>query len=361
MFLAKNSKGADKMGRQLRSRAVRKEYIARVKGQFPLHEITCNEPLLTVDPRVALNRVNSEGKEATTIFKRISCDGETSIIKCKPLTGRTHQIRVHLQYLGFPIANDPQYSNPEVWGPELGKDGSGNDEEISRRIHKIGKVQVAQSWIHQKDNHTPKEVGEKLTGEKCSGCLTELYTDPGPNDLDLWLHALKYYSIDNSNPWSYETCIPDWMTEIHKPFMEKALDEARKSTGTENAFSVGALLVKDGQILETGYTRELPGNTHAEQCALEKYFAKHNVNDVPEGSVIYTTMEPCSLRLSGNLPCVDRILQTSIKTVFVGVMEPDTFVSANEGKKKLEAAGVEYIHIPGLEAECLRVATKEHR
>jgi tRNA pseudouridine32 synthase / 2,5-diamino-6-(5-phospho-D-ribitylamino)-pyrimidin-4(3H)-one deaminase len=358
MFLAKTAKGADKMSSQLRSRAVRKEYLARVKGEFPLHEVTCSEPLLTTDPRVALNRVKTEGKEATTVFKRISYDGETSIVKCKPLTGRTHQIRVHLQYLGYPIANDPQYSNVEVWGPELGKHGHGDDEEISRKIHKIGKDQVAQSWIHRNDNS--KEAGEKLTGGKCPDCLTELYTDPGQNDLDLWLHALKYYSIDESKPWSYETSIPDWMTEIHMPFMEKALDEARKSSGTENAFSVGALLVKDGQILETGYTRELPGNTHAEQCALEKYFAKHGVDDVPEGTVLYTTMEPCSLRLSGNLPCVDRVLQTSIKTVFVGVMEPDTFVQENEGRKKLEEAGIEYIHIPGLEAECLRVATKEH-
>jgi hypothetical protein len=47
----------------------------------------------------------------------------TSVIHCKPITGRTHQIRVHLQFLGHPIANDPIYQNTSAWGPELGKGG----------------------------------------------------------------------------------------------------------------------------------------------------------------------------------------------------------------------------------------------
>lgn len=298
-----------------------------------------------------MNRVDPDGKEAKTVFKRISYDGETSIVRCKPFTGRTHQIRVHLQYLGFPIANDPIYSNISVWGPELGKGGVGNNEEIAKKLDAIGKTESAQSYMF-------RSGGEKLTGEKCDECQTSLYTDPGPADLDLWLHALTYQADDGS--WKYKTDLPYWVKEIHMPFMKKALEEAKKCGPTETAFSVGALLVKDGEILETGYSRELPGNTHAEQCALEKYFKKHNVADVPEGTVIYTTMEPCSLRLSGNLPCVDRILATSIKTVFVGVVEPETFVKENDGLQKLESKGVEYIHISGLEEECLKAARKGH-
>ncbi|CAF1667421.1 unnamed protein product, partial [Didymodactylos carnosus] len=45
----------------------------------------------------------------------------TSLVLCRPLSGRMHQIRVHLQYLGFPIVNDPLYNAPDIWGPSNGQ------------------------------------------------------------------------------------------------------------------------------------------------------------------------------------------------------------------------------------------------
>lgn len=48
---------------------------------------------------------------------------DQSVVHCKPQTGRTHQLRVHLQWLGYPIANDPLYSQEEIWGPGCGKGG----------------------------------------------------------------------------------------------------------------------------------------------------------------------------------------------------------------------------------------------
>lgn len=344
------------MGALLRDREVKKEYIARVKGEFPLGEIIVEKPLMTVAPKVALNRVKEGGKEAKTAFKRISYDGNTSVVRCRPFTGRTHQIRVHLQYLGHPIANDPIYSNEWVWGPELGKNGAGDDDEIADRLGEIGRTRPAGTWINPV-TVPDQEKGEVLTGKTCDVCDTDLFSDPSSNDLNLWLHALTYSASDKS--WSYATEFPEWALESNRKYMELALEEAKKCEGTETAFSVGALLVKGGEVLSTGYSRELPGNTHAEQCALEKYFAKHNTRDVPEGTEIYTTMEPCSERLSGNLPCTDRILESSIKTVFVGVLEPDTFVANNVGKEKLNNASIEYIHIPGYEEESLKIATKK--
>ncbi|KAJ8435671.1 hypothetical protein Cgig2_014252 [Carnegiea gigantea] len=50
-----------------------------------------------------------KGKAACTKFRRISTNGEYSIVQCEPLTGRTHQIRVHLQHAGHPIGNDMLY------------------------------------------------------------------------------------------------------------------------------------------------------------------------------------------------------------------------------------------------------------
>ncbi|KAL0955681.1 hypothetical protein HGRIS_001905 [Hohenbuehelia grisea] len=104
---------------------VQKEYIARCKGEFPPEEVICEEPMLTVDRQMGLNIVHPEGKPAKTIFTRVRYDELTnsSVIRCRPLTGRSHQIRVHLQFLGYPIANDPVYSETKIWGPNLGKGG----------------------------------------------------------------------------------------------------------------------------------------------------------------------------------------------------------------------------------------------
>jgi 23S rRNA-/tRNA-specific pseudouridylate synthase len=49
-------------------------------------------------------------RSARTRFTRLSYNGHTSLVQCEPLTGRTHQIRVHLRYIRHPIANDPFYS-----------------------------------------------------------------------------------------------------------------------------------------------------------------------------------------------------------------------------------------------------------
>ncbi|KAL9020498.1 MAG: hypothetical protein Q9185_002271 [Variospora sp. 1 TL-2023] len=161
----------------------------------------------------------------------------------------------------------------------------------------------------------------------------------------------------------------------HLGYMRLALSLAEKCPPKPTNYRVGAVLVDEGtnQILSTGFTLELPGNTHAEQCALRKYSSTKNVPEeavgsvLPTQTVLYTTMEPCQTRSAGNTPCVERILGTisgedgGIQTVYVGVKEPDTFVVANAGQSKLEQAGIVYIHVPGLEQEILHTATAGHQ
>jgi pyrimidine deaminase RibD-like protein len=157
--------------------------------------------------------------------------------------------------------------------------------------------------------------------------------------------------------------------------MRLALSEAEKSPPKPTNFRVGALLVETstGTILASGYTLELPGNTHAEQCCLMKLAQTHNVSEedvgtvLPPNTVLYTTMEPCGLRLSGNLTCVERILRTkgkdgsqAIKKVYMGVKEPEKFVGESQGRKKLEECGIECVHVAGLEDDILSVATAGH-
>ncbi|KIJ52562.1 hypothetical protein M422DRAFT_58697 [Sphaerobolus stellatus SS14] len=113
------------MGREFVNGTVKKEYIARCHGEFPEDEVLVEEPLLCVDRQMGLNVVHPEGKPAQTIFKRLFYEPETnsSVLLCRPLTGRSHQIRVHLQFLGYPIANDPIYNGLKIWGRALGKGG----------------------------------------------------------------------------------------------------------------------------------------------------------------------------------------------------------------------------------------------
>ena len=160
----------------------------------------------------------------------------------------------------------------------------------------------------------------------------------------------------------------------HTAYMDFALSLAKESPPKPTNFRVGAVLVDEGsnRILATGYTLELEGNTHAEQCCLRKFANSENIpeeqvgQNLPRSTVLYTTMEPCNQRSLGNMPCVDRILQTQnsanggIKTVYLGVTEPQTFVSNNRGRTKLEAAGIVCIEVPGLEKEILNVATAGH-
>ncbi|KAI0133672.1 cytidine deaminase-like protein [Xylariales sp. AK1849] len=156
----------------------------------------------------------------------------------------------------------------------------------------------------------------------------------------------------------------------HEAYLKYALALATESPPKPTNYRVGAVLldVASNEILSTGYTLELPGNTHAEQCCFEKLASRHSKNAtnlsevLPDNVALYTTMEPCSVRLSGNLPCADRILGIGkkIKTVYVGVQEPEKFVSHNSGKSRLEQAGIRFVHIGGLEKEILEVATTGH-
>lgn len=238
MFIGKNPKAAEKLSLQIQGRTVRKEYIARVRGEFPDTEVVCDMPILQVSPKLGLNRVRANGKAARTVFKKLAYyppvakrstdeasnsgpsredgpkDEGYSIVRCLPVTGRTHQLRVHLQFLGYPIVNDPIYANRRVWGANLGaNDGDGSqdtDEDIITRLSRMGKSEVADAVAYHDEmvNEYEKKKAEKMSGELCELCQTPLYTDPGEQELSLWLHSLRYE--DAGGAWSYVSPLPAW-------------------------------------------------------------------------------------------------------------------------------------------------------
>ncbi|GAA5957665.1 hypothetical protein JCM3765_001472 [Sporobolomyces pararoseus] len=160
---------------------------------------------------------------------------------------------------------------------------------------------------------------------------------------------------------------------VHVQFMRQALEVAKESVYIPSAFCVGCVLTTSSThptcpflLLSTGYSRELPGNTHAEQCALDKFltisdkYSDEWKQELLQDGNCYTTMEPCSTRMSGNVPCVERILQTGIKNVFIGVEEPKDFVEC-EGTRLLRERGREVWLVVDpddstLGEQCLKVA-----
>ncbi|XP_066550293.1 pseudouridylate synthase RPUSD2 [Amia ocellicauda] len=129
LLFARTLAASQKLDQLVRDRQLEKEYVCRVQGEFPEGEIVCEEPILVVSYKVGVCRVDQRGKPCRTVFHRLSSDGCSSVVRCLPLTGRTHQIRVHLQFLGHPILNDPIYC-AAAWGPERGKGGvTGLDDE----------------------------------------------------------------------------------------------------------------------------------------------------------------------------------------------------------------------------------------
>lgn len=271
MFMGKHPQGAERMATQLQERSVQKEYLARVKGKFPDGVVVCDQPVMQVSPKLGLNRVRATGKHATTKFRRLAyypppqpethpetpenTSGDAprpatpppafsnesegySIVHCFPLTGRTHQIRVHLQFLGHPISNDPIYSNRRVFGPGLAQNESHGerDEEIIDRLNRVGKTEVADTISYRQHitaapNLPPdtdpailaqimsreqeaaakdyeKRKGERLSGAICDVCGTDLYTDPGVHELGIFLHAVAY--ADRDGDWAYRSPMPSW-------------------------------------------------------------------------------------------------------------------------------------------------------
>ncbi|KAJ3120581.1 hypothetical protein HK100_012740 [Physocladia obscura] len=137
LLLALNKETAAKISGELANHAVAKTYLTRVKGQFPDGQKSCTEPILVTSSKLGVNTVNrAEGRPCETDFTFVSYNSvsDTSVVEARPKTGRTHQIRVHLQFLGHPIANDPLYCNKEFWGDGLGKGGVEDPAAVLERI-----------------------------------------------------------------------------------------------------------------------------------------------------------------------------------------------------------------------------------
>jgi 23S rRNA pseudouridine955/2504/2580 synthase len=164
LVLAKKRSALTALHAALREGRVRKEYLALVKGAWRNDKHRVSLPLkkfLTQsgERRVSVDR---EGRESQTLFRRKRGLRDFTLLSAELLTGRTHQIRVHLNHLGFPIAGDDKYG----------------DFDLNRALAKQG---LKRMFLHAGNI----EFAHPLSGE-----AVKLHA-PLPEDLSRFLDSLE--------------------------------------------------------------------------------------------------------------------------------------------------------------------------
>lgn len=157
IMVAKNDKAHLSLAQQLQEHSVERRYIALVNGLFP-HELGTIDAPIGRDPqdRKKMAVTFDHSKHAITHFVVLEAFAQHSLIECKLETGRTHQIRVHMNYIGHPIVGDPKYGK----GDTLGLEGQALHAGVLGFVH--------------------PRTGEKL-----------VFNSPIPEDFELVLQRLR--------------------------------------------------------------------------------------------------------------------------------------------------------------------------
>ncbi|MBS5113763.1 MAG: RluA family pseudouridine synthase [Coprobacillus cateniformis] len=110
LMVAKNDMAHASLSEQLQEHTVTRRYLALVHGLIP-HEFGRIEAPIGRDPkdRQKMTCTDKNAKDAITNFKVLERFKDMTLVECRLETGRTHQIRVHMQYIGHPVYGDPQY------------------------------------------------------------------------------------------------------------------------------------------------------------------------------------------------------------------------------------------------------------
>ncbi|KAJ4959969.1 hypothetical protein NE237_019879 [Protea cynaroides] len=210
LILARTAAKADVFRQQIEAGMVHKQYIAKVIGVFPEEEQVVNvnvnynarEGRSSVEEGDSFGGTALKGKAACTKFTRISTDGTHSIVLCEPITGRTHQIRVHLQYTGHPIANDGLYLSDTV----VDRSAEGTTADRAAAINSGCSPTSGFSSNADFDEFEENSCEGFSIDPMCTNCPNLAPKGYGGHEEGLWLHCVRY-----SGPgWIYECPYPGW-------------------------------------------------------------------------------------------------------------------------------------------------------
>lgn len=146
LMIAKKRSMLRHLHQALRGDGVDKRYMALVRGRWETGQKQVNAPLLknTLRSGERMVEVTDDGKEALTLFRVLRRFGDfATLVEARPITGRTHQIRVHARHAGHAIAGDSKYG----------------DEEFSREIRELGGKRL---FLHAYELKVPLPDGGEL-------------------------------------------------------------------------------------------------------------------------------------------------------------------------------------------------------
>ena len=262
VLFAKNKNSAERFREKLHSDLIQKIYFARVKGNFKEDNVVVKRYIIALDNGKGIytdisdeeaekmkreNKIKSsqldldgckknnfikkenngnDGNEennndelnipkfSETKFEKLFYDekSNTSVVICKPKTGRTHQIRIHLKYLGFPIANDPCYGGivfngiKELDNPEM-KEYLFREKKDDKEKEEDEKKEKEEKKTEKEHNINNNNNNNNITDNNLNLSVSEIYC------YKIWLHAWTY-KFEN---YEFKTSIPDWATKEFNP------------------------------------------------------------------------------------------------------------------------------------------------
>lgn len=188
LILAETGEAAKLVAHEMK-KSCQKYYVARVCGEFPAGETVCRYDIVNVESKRGFENGVSTAKPAETQFTLWKYNRlvNESIVLCKPLSGRTHQIRIHLARLGHPIKNDTLY----------------NAKGVLRNFLRSGHVGVEE---FQEIEKRAAEKRQSMVSSTCQECKGTVYADPSVEELHLWLCSYKY-ELDGE---TFEVEFPKW-------------------------------------------------------------------------------------------------------------------------------------------------------